>query len=53
MRHTTFNFNRTKTKIDTYPDTKEAQYMRWIYLNVELWNNASDPEDSVKSLSHH
>ena len=27
MRHTTFNFNRTKTKIDTYPDTKEAQYI--------------------------
>ena len=25
MRHTTFNFNRTKTKIDTYPDTKETQ----------------------------
>ena len=33
MRHTTFNFNRTKTKIDTYPDTMKAQYsiyMGWI-----------------------
>ena len=40
MRHTTFNFNRTKTKIETYLDTKEVQ-LDGMDLNVELWNNAS------------
>ena len=38
---------------DRYISGHEGDAVHRMDLNEELWNNASDPENSLKSLSHH